>query len=84
MVNIYFDNYTLIGNRQSNKTKRNESPYQLVIQERIAERQRYENAIIELYPDWKNGDITQEEYHALKQTMQERINSIGIVLENLK
>lgn len=83
MVNIYLDNDTLIENCQRFK-KRNESSYQSVIQERIAERQRYENAIIELYPDWKNGDITREEYTDLKRAIEARIVNINAMIDDLK
>ncbi len=37
-----------------------------------------------LYGDWKNGDITREEYHHLKEKYEMQLQQIGGVIDNLK
>ena len=48
------------------------------------DREFVESMILDLYPDWKRGDITQEEYHNLKNDFQEKIKKIDEEIENLK
>ena len=66
-----------------NHTTKN-SNQSTLIQSKVIERKKYENARLELYPDWKNGDISYEEYIDLKQAIEERIQLIDKDIENIK
>lgn len=55
-----------------------------LIQSKVIERKKYENARLELYPDWKNGDISYEEYIDLKQAIEERIQLLDKDIDNIK
>lgn len=48
------------------------------------DREFVEGMIRDLYPDWKRGDITQEEYHNLKNDFLEKISKIDEETEQLK
>lgn len=47
-----------------------------LINYKISELQKYNKAKNELYPDWKNGAITRDEFYSLKQSLGERINAL--------
>lgn len=55
-----------------------------LIQSKVIVRKKYENARLELYPDWKNGDISYEEYIDLKQAIEERIQLLDKDIDNIK
>lgn len=48
------------------------------------DREFTDGMIRDLYPDWKRGDITQEEYHKLKNDFQKKIRKIDEEIEHLK
>ena len=41
-------------------------------------------SMVDLYPDWKAGVITQEEYMLIKANMSERIKSLDAMIANLE
>lgn len=48
------------------------------------DREFVDGMIRDLYPDWKRGDITQEEYHKLKNDFWKKIKKIDKEIEHLK
>lgn len=50
----------------------------------IAERDKYKNMMVDLYPDWKNGAITKEEYMTLKEGIGERIKALDDKIAELQ
>ncbi len=50
----------------------------------IAERDKYKNMMVDLYPDWKSGAINKEEYMTLKEGISGRIKFLMIRLQNCK
>ncbi len=54
------------------------------IEKHRKDREFVEGMIRDLYPDWKRGDITQEEYHNLKNDFREKIKKIDEETEQLK
>lgn len=50
----------------------------------IAERDKYKNMMVDLYPDWKNGAITKEEYMTLKEGIGERIKTLDDKIAELQ
>ena len=39
--------------------------------------------MVDLYPDWKNGIISQEEYLILKQNITDKIETLDKMIQNL-
>ena len=50
----------------------------------IAERDKYKNMMVDLYPDWKSGTITKEEYMTLKEGISERIKALDDKITELQ
>ncbi len=48
-----------------------------------SERDKAEQIRLALYPDWKSGDLTREEYHALKAQYTGRLTALDRQLEGL-
>ena len=67
----------LLKQINSGKKRRTESSHlQKTLQTQRAEREKCRRMILDLYPDWKNGDISKEEYLLLKQNITERIEAL--------
>ena len=54
------------------------------IDKKIAEREKYKEMSLSLYPDWKSGIITQEEYTKLKESIAEKIKGLDQAIEELQ
>ena len=54
------------------------------LQIQIKEREKCKNISLDLYPDWKNGIITNEEYLLLKANIQEKIQEFDRKIESIK
>ncbi len=50
----------------------------------IAECDKYKNMMVDLYPDWKNGTITKEEYMTLKEGISERMKALDDKIAELQ
>lgn len=69
------------------KRKQKSSPKRLEVrqQERWqAERERLRRCIDALYPDWKNGEITREEYHRMKADYTTRLAFLTQELQRMQ
>lgn len=61
----------------SEKTdSRGESLAKRSMEKLIAEREQIKAMMLDLYPDWKSGAITKEEYLTLKENMSEKVNKL--------
>jgi hypothetical protein len=68
----------------SNGERKKESKHlKKAIETQTAERDKCKRMMVDLYPDWKNGIITQEEYLMLKQGISEKIETLDKMIENL-
>lgn len=54
------------------------------IEKQIAEREKFKNMMLSLYPDWKSGVITKEEYMVLKEGIAEKINALDKKINDLQ
>lgn len=59
-----------------NAEKRGESLAKKSMEKLVAQREQIKNMMLDLYPDWKSGAITQEEYLALKENMGEKVKKL--------
>lgn len=55
---------------------RGESLAKKSMEKLVAEREQIKNMMLDLYPDWKSGAITKEEYLALKENMGEKVKKL--------
>ena len=57
---------------------------QQTLDSQLAEREKILRMQMELYPDWKNGILTQEEYLGLKQDLQSKLQTLDSGIEKLR
>ena len=75
----------LIKRINSRPVKKKESSHICsAIDTHTAELEKLKGMIIDLYPDWKSGIISKEEYFTLKEQLTEKTTSLEKALENLK
>lgn len=69
---------------QSSGRKKECSHLQQTLKTQQTEREKCMRAMVDLYPDWKNGILTQEEYLNIKSSMQQKISSLDAMISNLE
>ena len=79
---IEFDEILEIIN-QSSKRKKESTHLQKMIKTQSAEREKCIKMSLDLYPDWKQGVITREEYMTLKANLTEKIEAIDSTIKSL-
>lgn len=62
--------------RQSARRKTESSALRGTLEQQQAEREKCHRAMLELYPDWKSGILSQEEYLTLKADLQAKIQTL--------
>lgn len=81
MVEVATEYDEIIGKINADSRRKNNSSVLLTaIESKTREKEKYLNAIRELYPDWKNGDISRQEYMELKASLQEKIEKIDAAI----
>ncbi len=68
----------------SDKRKKKSEHLGSTLETQIKEREKCRRMLTELYPDWKNGIITQEEYVSIKASIYDKIKILDSSIENLK
>ena len=68
----------------SAKKKNKSDFYKKSMEKLIGDRRFLNGMLLELYPDWKRGDITKEEYVNLKNEFQTRVQKIDKKIKELK
>lgn len=65
--------------------RKNKSNYlEKSLENQIAEKNKISKMILELYPDWKSGEISRQEYLALKEEFQKKIEKLDESINTLK
>lgn len=84
MIDSAIEMDSLIKQINSSPIKKKESSHICAaIDTHTAELEKLKGMIIDLYPDWKSGIISKEEYITLKEQLTEKISSLEKALENL-
>lgn len=60
------------------------SHLQRMLKTQQAEREKCMRAMVDLYPDWKSGFLSQEEYLTIKANLNEKIASLDEMIQNLE
>ena len=77
MISVAVDFESIIKDINSAKRKKNKSPdLASTINSQIAERERIVNLSLDLYPDYKEGILSKEEYLRLKSGFAEKISAL--------
>ena len=85
MIDSAIEMDKLIKQINSSPVKKKESSHICsAIDTHTAELEKLKGMIIDLYPDWKSGIISKEEYFTLKEQLTEKTTSLEKALENLK
>ncbi len=67
----------------SSDRKKESTHLKKTIETQNQEREKCKRMLVDLYSDWKNGIITQEEYLMLKQSISEKIETLDKMIESL-
>ncbi len=70
--------------RHSSRRKTESTHLQQTLQKQCAEREKYHRTQLELYPDWKSGILTQEEYLSLKADLTHKIQQLDSSIGKLR
>ncbi len=85
MVEVATEYDKIIKAINSSSKKKNKSDLlKKAMDKQLKEREFHGNMILELYPDWKRGDISKEEYMNLKNEFQMKIQNIDERIRELK
>ena len=68
----------------SNRRREQSSHLQRALQSQMAEREKCARVIMDLYPDWKNGVLSQEQFLTLKANTQEQLSALDASIEKLQ
>ena len=63
--------------------KKESSHLQKMLSAQQTEREKCMRTMVDLYPDWKSGVITQEEYMLIKANLTEKIESLDEMIANI-
>ena len=84
MVNVALD-YNELMEQVKHSRRYQESDYiKRTLETQKKEREKCMKVSADLYPDWKNGDITQEEYQRIRANLNERIEKLDAMIANLE
>lgn len=80
---LEFNELLQIINSSSNR-KKESTHLQKTLKTQQAERDKCMRAMADLYPDWKSGILTQEEYLVIKTSMKDKIDALDLMIANLQ
>lgn len=84
MVDVAIEMNDMLDAINSCSSRKKESDHlKKAIKTQTAERDKCMKMMVDLYPDLKNGLISQEEYLMLKQSMSEKIETLDKMIANL-
>ena len=84
MINIALEYDEVIAKVKKKDRTRETDHIKRTLEAQKKERERCLRAAADLYPDWKNELITQEEYMRIKANLNEKIEKLDGMIENLE
>lgn len=66
------------------RSKQQTDSIQMALEAQLKERDKYQKAMLDLYPDWKADMITKEEYLMLKADLSEKLARLDGMIEKLQ
>ena len=84
MVNVSVEYDALLEKIRHSAARKTESAaLQKTLEQQKAEREKYRRMSLELYPDWKSGILSREEYLSLREDLTEKIQTLDTTIEKL-
>ena len=84
MVNVSVEFDALLEKIRHSAARKTESAaLQKTLEQQKAEREKYRRMSLELYPDWKSGILSREEYLSLKEDLTGKIQALDTTIEKL-
>lgn len=84
MINTATTMSELLTQINNNSTRKKESSHiQKALKVQLSEREKLVSMITDLYPDWKSGVITQDEYQMLKERLNEKLRIVDEKIASL-
>ena len=84
MVDVALD-YDELMKQVKQSSRNQESDYiKRTLETQKKEREKCLKASADLYPDWKNGEITQEEYQRIRSNLNEKLEKLDAMIANLE
>ena len=84
MINIALEYDEVIDRVKKQDNTQETDHIKRTLEARKKEREKSLKAAADLYPDWKNELITQEEYMRIRANLNEKIEKLDIVIANLQ
>lgn len=69
---------------RSSRRKTESNSLQRLMKQQQAEREKCLRAMADLYPDWKSGILTQQEYMAIKANMNDKLERLDAAIKSLE
>ena len=84
MVNVSVEYEALLEKIRHSAARKTESAaLQKTLEQQKAEREKYRRMSLELYPDWKSGILSREEYLSLREDLTGKIQTLDTTIEKL-
>ena len=84
MVDVAIEMDEILNKINTCSERKKESTHlKKTLETQLAEREKCTRMMVDLYPDWKNGHISQEEYLILKQNIAGKIETLDKMIESL-
>lgn len=85
MVNVSVEYETLVEQIRHSEQRKTESSHLLrTLEQQQVEREKCHRMMVELYPDWKSGILSREEYLTLKADLQTRLRTLDDSIAKLR
>ena len=85
MVNVSVEYEALLEKiRRSGSRKKESAALEKTLAQQQSQRDNYQKAMLELYPDWKSGFLSQSEYLSLKSDLLSKIQTLESSISQLQ
>ena len=85
MVNVSVEYEALVEKIHRSSRRKTESTHlQKALEQQLSEREKFHRMMVGLYPDWKTGILTQEEYLTLKAELQAKLQALDDSIAKLR
>ena len=70
--------------RTGSQPRTGASPLSRTLEQQLCEREKYHRMLLELYPDWKSGILSQQEYLDLKADLNSKLQTLDHSIQKLR
>lgn len=84
MIDVAVEYDEVVKNIRRNSRRQENEYVEQTLNAQKKEREKCLRASAELYPDWKNGEITREEYMRIRAGLNEKLKKLDAMISNLE